>query len=212
MSVTVLSNVVLANRVIEAGGLRGKQIRHNSRISTTSGLESINVVWTQTLREYEFGFIPMPRTSWMQIEALHEVTEGGAYGFLMLDPKDSTAALTDGVVTELTSTTFQLYKRYTEAVSSRTKDRKITRPKTGIVVQISGVTKTLGVDYTLDADTGILTIAASPDPATVTWSGQFYVPVHFMEDSLEWELVAPAPSPDSRFIATRSCVLQEIRE
>lgn len=207
MAIVVLDDVILSNRVISAG-VRGRQIRQNRRVQQVGGQVAVNVMWQQTLREFEIGIVPMRREAWQDIESIHEVTDGGAYGFLMEDPKDSSVTA-DGVVVELTSTTFQLYKRYTEA--SRTKDRKITRPRSsGFVLSISGVAQSSG--YTLNTATGVVTIVAGPLASTVTWTGRFYVPVHFMSDSIDWAMVVAGQDPDARFLAGPSVVLQEVRE
>ena len=209
MAIPVFNDVFMPGMVINSG-LTGRLIRRNERNTQISGHEQINVTWDQALREYEFGTVPLRREAWQAIETLHEITEGGASGFLLADPKDSTVGTGGGVVTGLTSTTFQMWKRYTHTGSARTKDRKITRPKaTGLVVMISG---TPTGSYTLDADTGILTIASAPAAANVTWTGSFYVPVHFMSDTIDWTLVAPGPDPDARYRAGANVILQEIRE
>lgn len=209
MSITVLADVILPNRVIEAG-VRGKRMRRNSRVTTDSGAAAVNIVWTQTLHEYELGIVPMSRSAWQTVIAFHEITEGGAYGFLMEDPADMNA--TDSPVAALTATTFQLYKRYSDPVSARTKDRKITRPRASpFSVSVSGVPLGGGA-YSLDTETGIITIASAPAAADVTWTGRFYVPVHFQSDSIDWELVISGPSVDGRFLAGPSVVLQEVRE
>lgn len=207
MAIIVFPDVYLPPRVI-ASGVRGRQMRQNRRVAQVSGHQHVNAGWTQTLREFEIGFVPMRREAWQDIETIHEITEGGAYGFLLEDPKDSVVAA--GVVDSLTSTTFQLYKRYTEAGSGRTKDRKITRPRTlAFVLMISGVPTG---SYTLDVETGIVTIPAAPAEAVVTWTGRFYVPVHFMSDSIDWTMVVPNQDPDARFLSGPSVVLEEIRE
>lgn len=207
MSLPVFPDVFMPGMVINSG-LTGRLIRRNERNTQVNGAEYINVTWEQALREYEFGTVPMRREAWQAIATLHEITEGGASGFLLQDPTDSTVT-SGGVVTELTPTTFQMWKRYTHAGSSRTKDRKITRPRaSGLGVMVSGVP----VAYTLDANTGILTIASAPAAASVTWTGSFYVPVHFMSDTIDWTLVAPSSDPDARYLAGANVVLQEIRE
>jgi uncharacterized protein (TIGR02217 family) len=208
MAIPVFADVFMPAMVINSG-LTGRLIRRNERNTQVSGHGYINVAWEQALREYEFGTVPMRREAWQAIATLHEVTEGGASGFLLTDPTDSTVTA-GGVVTALTSTTFQMWKRYTHAASARTKDRKITRPKaSGLVVMISGVPTGA---YTLDATTGILTIASAPAAANVTWTGSFYVPVHFMSDVIDWTMVVPGQDPDARFLAGANVVLQEIRE
>lgn len=94
-TITVLSDVVLPDIVLTAG-VRGRQIRKNERTQTVSGSVQVNVRWDYTLREFEVGYVPMLPAAWSAIEGLFEVTDAGAYGFLMLDPKDSSVAVADG--------------------------------------------------------------------------------------------------------------------
>jgi uncharacterized protein (TIGR02217 family) len=205
MAITVFSDVVLPNSLI-AAGVRGKNMRRNDRVQTDSGAESINVAWTSTLRQFEIGIVPLRVDQWQALETLHEITEGGAYGFLMEDPKDS--HVTSGGVLSLVATgIYQLIKRYTDPASGRTKDRRITRPKGAITVFQDGAPITASVD----PSNGRVTIAGAPDASTLTWTGSFYLPVHFMDDAIDWELVAPG-SYDARFAAGPSVILQEIRE
>jgi uncharacterized protein (TIGR02217 family) len=205
MSITVLADVILPNNVI-AAGVRGKNMRRNDRVESDSGIQSINIGWTSTLREYEVGIVPMQVKYWQTIEALFEITEGGAFGMLMEDPKDS--RVTSGGVFEVDENGFyQLLKRYTDPVSGRTKDRKITRPKGTILVYENGTLTSAAVSP-LD---GKATIAGSPDVETLSWTGAFYVPVHFMNDYIEWQIVAPGPF-ETRYAEGPAAILQEIRE
>jgi uncharacterized protein (TIGR02217 family) len=126
MPITVFPDVVFRHAVISAG-VRGRQIRKNQRVSTANGFESINIVWDRTLREFDIATIPLQRGDWEYIESIHEITEGGAYGFLLEDPKDfhstSTTAVTrtTGVMASLGGGTYQLYKRYTNIASGDTR-------------------------------------------------------------------------------------------
>lgn len=205
MSITVFADVILPNNII-AAGVRGKNVRRNDRVRTDSGIQSINVGWTATLREFEIGIAPMRVDQWQTLETLHEITEGGAYGLLMEDPKD--CLISNGVLVAAEGGGYQLTKRYHEPRSGRTKDRPITRPQqSGLSIRSNGAP----VSFTVDVLTGKVTIAGSPDPATLSWSGRFYLPVHFMDDMIDWELVAPG-SADARYAAGPSVILQEIRE
>jgi hypothetical protein len=195
MAITVFSDVVLPNSIISSG-VRGKNIRRNDRVQTDSGQQAINIGWTSTLRQFEIGIVPMRVEQWQAIETLHEITEGGAYGFLMEDPKDSIVA--NGIVKDEGGKLY-LFKRYTEARSGRMKDRKITRPRLDTITTSAGTP-------VLAADGSVTGIAAD-----ATWSGRFYVPVHFVDDSIDWDLVAPG-GIDTRFLAGPSVMLQEIRE
>ena len=210
MSITILSDVIAPNSLWSAGA-RGKQMRQNDRVQVKSGQTQINIGWTRTLREYEIGTVPLTVEQWQALEGLHEVTEGGAYGFLLQDPKDCSASDATGKATLINAGahTYQLIKRYTSEGSTRTKDRIITRPRAaGFIVKISGSPTT---SYTLDPNTGIITIPADPSAANVTWSGIFYVPVHFASDEIDWELVI-AGAADTRLMAGPSVILNEIRE
>lgn len=210
MSITVLSTVIAPNSLWSAGA-RGKQMRRNSRVEVQSGESQINIGWSRTLRQYEIGTVPLTVDQWQALEGLHEVTEGGAYGFLLLDPKDcsATAAMGKATLISAPAHTYQLIKRYTSVGSALTKDRVITRPRaSGFVVNISG---TPTGAYTLDVDTGIITIPADPVASTVSWSGTFYVPVHFVADDIDWDL-AVAGAASARLMAGPSVVLAEVPE
>ena len=210
MSIVVLSDVIAPNSLWSAG-VRGKQIRRNQRVQVQSGEMQINVGWSRTLRQYEIGSVPLSVEQWQSLEGLHEVTEGGAYGFLLQDPKDSTVTDATGKATlvDAGTHTYQLVQRKTAAGSVRTHDRTITRPRAAsFVLKISG-TPTL--TYTLNDETGVVTIPAGPAAATVSWSGLFYVPVHFETDDIDWELVR-AGAADTRLMAGPSVLLTEVRE
>lgn len=174
-SLTVYADVIVPNSVI-AAGVRGKQIRKNSRTTSMNGTVQVNIDWARTLRQYELGIIPMLASQWRAIEGLFEVTEGGAFGMLLQDPKDSAALVSEGLAQGyLASTTalvgsmgsgfgvpvVKLHKRYTSAGSTRTKDRAITRPvAAGFVLRRAGTPVTVGAaagNIALDATTGLCT-------------------------------------------------------
>jgi uncharacterized protein (TIGR02217 family) len=309
MTITVYSDVVMPNNVI-AAGVRGKQIRRNSRATTQGGYMTANILWSRTLRQYELGYVPMLASAWAAIEGLHEVTEGGAYGFLMQDPKDQSVTHTTGLIQAYNNgasvgamgggygvPTYKLNKRYTSSGSSRTKDRGITRPKATPVINRGGAPVTLGAsagNAAINYDTGTVTFVADssstvtavtvgattqvtltaalaglavgkrlylidltgtvgatlngtshaitaitggglnvytlsvvttglawasagsgyayPQSAeTLTWAGDFYIPVHFESDEIDWELVVGGPV-GTRLVSGPNVVLMEIRE
>lgn len=311
--IVVFSDVILPESVIGAG-LRGKNMRKNTRAMTQSGYTNTNVVWERTLRQYDIGFVGMPVSTWQTIEGIHEATDAGAYGFLMQDPKDQRVLSTEGrlqpylpdVPQEVGNIGFgygvpsyRLTKKYTSIGSTRTRNRYITRPKSAAVVTRNGAPVAPGagagqvaIDYlngtglvtfvadasqavaglTLGAttvvtfanNTGLIaalapgnrlyldgclgttgavlnkkshlitaeagntfTIATSTTGLTYTgagigykyaqeteplaWSGDFYVPVHFLADDLDWELLLGGAA-DQRLVAGVSIMLMEVRE
>lgn len=210
MSVTILSDVIAPNSIWSAG-VTGKQQRLNARGQNQGGHKQINIVRARTVRQYDFSTVPLTVSIWQTLEGLHEATEGGAYGFLVKDPKDVKATHAEGVATLISAGahTYQLWKRYTSIGSSRTKDRKITRPlATGFELRVSGVVEP---SYSLNVDTGVITIASDPSASSITWSGYFYVPVHFDSDDIEWDLQIAGPE-DTRFLAGQRVVLTEVLE
>lgn len=81
------------------------------------------------------------------------------------------------------------------------------------------VTNVVGAVYTLATNTAGKTITAGagvahkypqPDEALV-WVGDFYTPVHFSIDNLDWDLVRPGHYED-RLLAGPTVALQEVRE
>lgn len=210
MSIVVLADVIAPNS-LWSSGVRGKQIRRNLRAQIQSGEMQINVGWSRTLRQYEIGSVPLTVEQWQSLEGLHEVTEGGTYGFLLQDPKDSSVTDATGGATLVSAPahTYQLVQRKTAAGSTREYDRIITRPRAaGFVLSISGAPTG---SFTLDPNTGIVMIPADPAAVLITWSGVFYVPVHFESDEIDWELVR-AGAADSRLMAGPSVLLTEVRE
>lgn len=277
------------------------------RAANQGGYGSVNVQWSRPLREFDIGYIPSLPEIWQTIEGLWELTKGGAYGFLMEDPKDSTVSTTQGVLQAYLGgvnvgasgfgygvPSYQMYKRYPAYGSALIDERPITRPRLplnsiqrgGVPVVLgagpgqasisgstitfvadatasvssvtAGVTTTVelsgslglaiggrlwleemtGADaallngkshaianlvgnvYTLTTNTAGATItvggiskgARFPQPTeALTWSGRFYVPVHFRDDELPWVLERSGPY-ERRLISGQSIVLQEVRE
>jgi len=210
MALTILTDVIAPDSIWVAG-VTGKQRRRNRRGENIAGFKKINILWSNTLREYDFGTAPQTVDGWRKIEGLHEVTDGGAYGFLIKDPKDQRCELTESIVTliDAPSHTYQIHKRYTSIGSAQYRDRTIRHVQASSFILAINGTPTLS--YTLAENTGVVTIASDPVASTVTWSGLFYVPVHFASDDIDWDLVVAGP-PNSRQIAGSSILLEEVRE
>lgn len=82
------------------------------------------------------------------------------------------------------------------------------------------ITNIAGAVYTISTNTAGKAITAGsgqghkyPQPdETLTWSGSFYVPVHFRDDNLDWAMVAAAEDPEDRLVQGPSVYLDEVRE
>lgn len=209
MAITVYADAILKNNVLSSG-VSGKNLRMNTRVQMETGVATVNSNWSQSLRQFELASVPRTVDQWNQVIALYEITQGGVYGFLIEDPSDNKVSNAQGKASLVSGAIYQLLKRYTFTGSSQSYDRIITRPKNGITVLYNGGAAPA---YTLDTTTGRITFTGGPvaDASLISWSGDFYVPVHFTNDDIEWNLVAPGPA-DYRYYAADSIPLSEIRE
>lgn len=88
-----------------------------------------------------------------------------------------------------TTTIFQMTKSYT--IGTQVILRLIAKPIVSPAIQIyvNGVLQTVTVNYTIDTTTGLVTFTSAPGSGqTLTWTGQFDVPVRFGADILEYAL------------------------
>lgn len=200
----VLADVVMP-RMVLAAGVTGKQQRANTRTEAANGFVGVNIVRRRTKRSFELGTVPRSVEAWNAVEALFEVTDAGAYGFLMEDPKDCIADATAGVVL-LSGGIYQLHKRYAVRGTARYLDRKITRPMTGVVLYADGA----AVDGTVNVQTGQVTYGVPPSGA-LTWAGRFYTPVHFASDDLDWDIVSSG-GYEQRLVVGPNVLLDEVLE
>ena len=210
MGITIYADAILKNGVLSSG-VSGKTLRSNTRIQTDTGGMTVNSNWSQGLRQYELASVPRTIDQWRDIESLFQITKGGAFGFLLEDPKDHKVDIGQGKATLVSGAVYQLTKRYIFTGSSQYHDRNITRPKsTGLVVTYDGSNAPA---YTLDSATGRVTFTggAVADASLIAWIGEFYVPVHFTNDEIDWELVSPG-AYEARYVAAPSIPISEVRE
>lgn len=157
-------------------------------IQTASGRERRNRNWSRSLLRVTITVGPGPRMD----EEIQELVEfwhamgGMALGFRYKDAVDfkscrasETATAFDQplLITVDSPETYQLTKRYTYA--GQEQDREITKPVQGTILIADGdVIKTETSDYTIDYTTGIVSLNFTPS-TTLTWGGEFDVPVRF---------------------------------
>lgn len=208
--IPILADVIAPNTLWSAT-VRGKLLRKNRRASNIGGFQQINVLWANSLRSWEFGTVPMPLSVWKTLQGLYEVTEAGASGFLLHDPQDCVVTVDYGRAINYDSSdnTYRLIQQITSPGGTRTYDRTTTRPDANsfrlFVDEVEEVT------YTLDDETGVLTIPSDPLYTSITWSGRTYVPVHFTDDEIDWDLVIAGPA-EQRVFAGPRVMLEEVRE
>jgi uncharacterized protein (TIGR02217 family) len=161
-----------------AFGLVVGPVDSRSRIRTDGGQVFTNLNWSHYLTRLDGTTTARTQAERDEIDNFFRAVR--ADGFRMRDYSDYQAG-TSGVVTMLTSTTFQIGKRYTKG--SATYTRKITKP-------VSSITVSGGGSYTVDYTTGIITKVSGADPTG--WTGDFDIPVQFENSELTWQIVARA--------------------
>jgi len=157
-------------------GAKGGPAWSTTISAVASGDEARNQNWSAARHHYDVAHVVHADDGGRRaaLIAFFHACKGRANAFRFKDYADYTVASGEGVVVELTATTFQLYKRYTSGAS--TYDRIIQKP-IAATVALSG-----GGSYTLDATTGIVTVVSGADPTG--WTGEFDVPCRFDIDQL----------------------------
>jgi uncharacterized protein (TIGR02217 family) len=164
--------------------------------AATSGRESRNSNWLYPLHSWDVSQGINSQADFQTLRAFFmAVGRGRANGWRFKDYADHTAShagVEAGVVDGITSTTFQLVKRYT--IGGSTQDRRILKPiAAGFELKDSGTTLALTADYSLNTATGVVTTTAPRTAGNLTWSGEFDVPMRFNTDKLEGRIVARNP-------------------
>lgn len=125
------------------------------------------------------------------------MARGQAHGFRFRDWTDYLCTHAEGVLTLVSGSVYQMYKRYGSGATLE--DRLITKP-IAATVEVkrtrSGVTTTISV--TLDATTGGVTVSGHAGGDTYTWAGEFDVPVRFGTDELRVRATGPRRYDDGR--------------
>lgn len=171
--------------------------RFNTTVAAViGGSEQRNAQWSYPLYAWDVSQGVKNQQDFEALRAFFLTMRGRLHGFRFKDWTDNSAAHTGaekGVVSGLTSTTFQLVKRYTSG--SQTQDRKIVKPiAAGFELKDTGSTLTLTTDYTLNASTGVVTTTAPRTAANLTWAGEFDVPMRFDVDELKARVESMNPS------------------
>jgi len=153
-------------------------------VALGSGFESRNQNWLAARGSWDVAKACKNATMRRALLAFFRVAKGRAHGFRFRDWSDYKVVDEEGVlVATATPDVYQLVKRYQNTAGQE--DRTIYKPVTAAIYE--GVTLLVaGVDYTLDATTGLVTVAANSPPIVPTsWLGEFDIPVRFDTDKLD---------------------------
>ena len=180
---------------------RGGPQRRTDVVTLGSGREARNARWSRSRRRFDAGYGVKSVGALAAVVAFFEERRGMLYGFRFRDradfkscapgstpsPLDQKIGVGDGA-----QRVFTLVKTY--GLSFAPYAREIRKPVDGSVrVAVNGAEKTAGVDFDVDATSGVVTFRAGRTPAVganVTAGFLFDVPVRFDTDYLEVDFAA----------------------
>lgn len=161
MSADILDAVVFPDSIIRVAA-RGRKAWSTSIVQSHGGAEQRNGRRSTPRREYELGGVARAVSAWAEIAALHDVVRGSLYGFLLKDPTDNAATVSNGLMRPLPAAlsgslgttgvgygmpSYRLVKRV--SYGGLNFDRDIRKPQSGAVTLYRG-----GSPVTLGASAG----------------------------------------------------------
>jgi uncharacterized protein (TIGR02217 family) len=178
-------------------GSSGGPERKTEIVTLNNGYEERNSPWAHSRRHYDAGLGVRSLDDLAEAIAFFEARHGQLYGFRWKDwtdfksckpsslpgPFDQKIGQGDGE-----TETFQLCKTYMSLAHSYV--RPITKPVKGTVVVASGgEILEPGLDFSVDATTGLVTLDRAPDTGVPVTAGfEFDVPVRFDTDRITTSL------------------------
>lgn len=173
----------------------------NTRIvRLRSGHDRRNINWSAPLGRYSIIYTALLEEDHELVYNAHMASFGSAIGFRFKDFVDYRA--TNEIIGVGTGATqsLQLTKTYSFGLLDLV--RNITKPVSA-TIYADGV----AISSSLNTTTGIVTFTGDL-AATITWSGEFDVPVIFDEDRLDCQ---PVTKSNGKFLLSSNVTLSEIR-
>ena len=178
---------------------------------TYSGAEQRNSNWMQSLSRWEIGERQLTRRQLDYILAFFHNRKGKAVGFRFKDWGDYYCAPTQGLIQQVFdpvsgTSVWAFFKQY-ETPAGSVELRRITKPVAPTVkIFINGAQTTL---FSLSVD-GTLNFPATP-AGTISWSGEFDVPVRFDVDELKYQFLVIDPKTQEAIFKLLTLPVMELR-
>lgn len=186
-------------------GFRGGFRLPVSVTTLSDGHELRQAQWASPLGEWTFDMGSRPAASVEELRAFWVARRGGLRGFRFKDWTDFEATAEGFGTGDAATTTFQLTKTYAISGETNAFVRTIRKPETGVTVYEDGVESP---GYSVNTTTGVVTFSTAPgDGVALTWTGEFRVPVRFVQDQLE----VVFHRPDPRILQTGTVTVRELR-
>jgi len=154
---------------ISYGGIGGPNFSTDV-VVVDSGFEQRNANWAAARHSYDVSHAARTQEQVEELITFFRIAQGRANSFRYKDAMDHSATVADGLIGTGVGTglpTYQLYKKYTNAVGTST--RKITRPIDGTLSAFRGASPVaIGAgagNIAIDNATGIVTFVADASSA-----------------------------------------------
>lgn len=175
-------------------GSQGGPERRTDIVTLANGHEERNTPWAHSRRRYDAGVGLRSLDDLEALIAFFEARQGQLYGFRWKDWSDFKSCPASRAVTaedqllgvgDASITVFSLVKRY--ASGEQTYERPVTKPVSGSIrLAVSGLPQVEGIDFVVEAATGMVTLTEPPARgARVTAGFEFDVPVRFDTDRIQ---------------------------
>lgn len=175
-------------------GSVGGPERRTEIVTLANGFEERNTPWEHSRRRYDAGVGLRSLDDVEQLIAFFEARRGQIYGFRWKDWSDYKSAAASKPVTALDqgigtgdgkTRVFQLAKTYRSGGASYT--RPVAKPVEGsVLLAVDRDAKVLGVEFTVDAATGLVSFTDPPPRGVAITAGfEFDVPVRFDTDRIQ---------------------------
>ena len=179
-------------------GSSGGPERLTEIVTLANGFEERNSPWSQSRRRYDAGIGVRSLDDLSEILRFFEARHGQLYGFRWKDwldfksclPSETPQAVDQVLTAGSDPLVYQLTRSYSDGAGTYL--REITKPVQGTVhVALDGVQLVDGTDFTVDTETGLVTLATAPPTSAIITAGfEFDVPVRFGADTIEVNLSA----------------------
>lgn len=175
---------------------------------TFGGWSQRNSNRSRAVHSWDLSFAVRVVSDYRAIESHFHQSRGQLHTFPFKDYLDFEVAQADGVLTLVSGSIYQMYRRYG---GTNAFDRKITRPKTGTVtVYRTRTGSTTTISPTIDYATGLVTVSSHVDGDTYAWAGQFDVPCRYSSDKLPGAIVNRQPGQQGEhFVQCESILIEE---
>lgn len=174
---------------------------------TFGGWTQRNANRSRILHSWDIAFAIRTTSDYDAVVAHFHEARGRANSFPFRDYLDFAATASEGVLTLISGSTYQLYKRYG---SVNPFDRKITRPRSPIVVYRTRGGSTSVISPTVSYTTGQVTVSGHVGGDTYTWAGEFDVPCFYSSDSLPGAIVNRQPGEaGEHYVQCESIMIEE---